>query len=111
MTEYANSMNLSAPNSGEPSTTTIAEVAKIISMSSRMDIEAAPHIRCPNCKSQVIVGSSNSGDLVYRNGKRPFCDGADRIPHEEKCVAQIQKIIEYYNRRELTTFQGEVNIP
>jgi hypothetical protein len=99
MTEFTNSKNLNAP------TTPIAKAVKIISISSRMDIGLAPHIRCPNCKSQVVVGSLNSSDLLDLNWKRHFCDDADRIKHEENCVIEIQKFIEHYNRRELSSFQ------
>jgi hypothetical protein len=99
MIEFTDSTNLNAP------TTPIAKAVKIISISSRMDIGLAPHIRCPNCKSQVVVGSLNSSDLLDLNWKRHFCDDADRIKHEENCVIEIQKFIEHYNRRELSSFQ------
>src|SRR5437899_1225073 len=83
--------------------TPIAKAVEIISISSRMDID--PHFRCPNCKSQIITGSLNSSDLLDLNGKRHFCESADRIRHQEKCVIDIHKIIEYYNRHELSAFQ------
>jgi hypothetical protein len=86
-------------------TTPIAKAVKFISISSRLNIEVATRVRCPRCKSQVVVGSLNSGDLLDLSGKRHFCEDPDRIGHEVKCVTQIQKIIEYYNRRELSSFQ------
>jgi hypothetical protein len=103
--ELTNPANLNAPTGGDSSTTTNAKAVKIISISSRMNIEVATHVRCPNCKSQVVVGSLDSSDLLDLNWKRHFCDDADRIKHEEKCVTKIQKIIEYYNRLELSSFQ------
>jgi hypothetical protein len=109
MDEFTTSTILNVPSGRDSSRTTIAKAVKIIS--SRTDIGLAPNIRCPYCKSQVIVGSLNSIDLLDLNGKRHFCEDPDRIAHEIKCVKQIQKIIEYYNRRELSSFQVEVNIP
>jgi len=108
MHEFTNTRNLNA--TCDSCATPIAKPVKIISISSRMD-QVATHVRCPNCKSQTVVGSSNSGDLLDRNGKRHLCRGADRIEHEEKCVVEIQKIIEFYNRRELSSFQLELNTP
>ena len=108
MNEFTTPGNLKASSD---SSTTIAKAVKIISISSRMDIEVATHARCPNCKSQVVVGSLNWSDRLDRNGKRHFCKGPDRIRHEEKCVIEIQKVIGYYNRYELSSFQVEVNIP
>jgi hypothetical protein len=58
--------------------------------------------RCQKCKA---INPLDGDHLLDPNGKRHFCDSADRIPHEEKCVIEIQKIIEYYNRRELSSFQ------
>jgi hypothetical protein len=99
MGKFTNPTNLYAPS------TPIANAVKIKSLSSRMDIEVAPHVRCPNCKSQVVIGSLNSSDLLDLNWKRHFCDDADRIKHEENCVIEIQKFIEHCNRRELSSFQ------
>ncbi|SRR6266487_1007559 len=108
MDEFTNPRNLNATR--DSWATPIAKAVRIISISSRMD-QVSTHVRCPNCKLQIVVGSSNSGDLLDQNGKRHFCRGVDLIEHEERCVTQLQKIIEYYNRRELSSFQLELNIP
>jgi len=62
----------------------------------------ASHIRCQKCKA---INTLDGEDILDLNGKRHFCHGADRIAHEEKCVVEIQKVIEYYNRKELSGFQ------
>ena len=109
MDEFTNPTNLNATLNSWA--TPITKAFKIISISSRMDIEVARHVRCPNCRSEVIVRSLNSGELLDRNGKRHFCDDAERIKHEENCVIEIQQFIEHYNRHELSSFQVELNIP
>jgi hypothetical protein len=67
----------------------------------------ASHVRCQKCKS---INALDGDDLLDLNGKRHFCEDPDRIADEVKCVTQIQQIIEYYNRRELSSFQLELNI-
>lgn len=108
MDEFTNARNLNA--TWDLWATPIVKAVKINSISSRMDIEVET-LRYPNCKSQVIIESLNSSDLLDLNRKRHFSDDIDRIVHEEKCVIDIQKIIEYYNRCELSSFQVELNIP
>jgi hypothetical protein len=68
----------------------------------------ALHIRCQKCKA---ISTLDGNDLLDPSGKRHFCHGAERIRHEEICVIEIQKVIEYYNRKELSGFQVELNIP
>jgi hypothetical protein len=94
MDEFTTSTILNVPSGRDSSRTTIAKAVKILSISSR----TAPHIRCPYCKSQVIVGSLNSFD-------------PDRLRHEENYVIEIQKMLEYYNRNEIASLQEELNIP
>lgn len=103
MGKFTNPRDLNATS--DSWATPIAKAVEIASISSRMDIEVAPHFRCPSCKSQIITRSSISNDLLDLNGKRHFCDSADRIRHEEKCVIDIHQIIEYCNRHELSSFQ------
>jgi hypothetical protein len=103
MDEFTNPTNLNATSG--LSTTTIATALKIMSISSTTDNGLASRMRCPHCKSQVILGSLNSIDLWDLNGIRHFCEEPARIDHEEKCITQIQKIMEYYNRHEFSSFQ------
>ncbi len=107
MDEFTNARHLNA--TCDSWATSIAKAIKIKPHSSSTGF--AQHTFCPNCKSQTIGGSLNSSDLLDLNWKRHFCSDPDRIAHEEKCVTQVQKIIEYYNRRELSSFQLELNIP
>jgi hypothetical protein len=82
-----------------------ASIAKAIKIESRLSKpEFAPYTHCPNCKSQIIV-SLNSSNPLDLNWKRHFCSDPDRLAHEVGCVTQLQNIIEYYNRRELSSFQ------
>ena len=77
MDEFTNPTHLNA--TGDSSATTIAKAAKIMSILSTTDNGLEPHIRCPYCKSQFIVGSLNSIDLLDLNGMRHFCEDPDRI--------------------------------
>jgi len=101
MDEYTNSTNLNPPG-GKGASAISARAVKILPARSSSIVERSTPGCCIRCKSQVIVDESDFLDL---NHKRHFCEAADRIPHEEKCVIEIQKILEYYNRRELSSFQ------
>jgi hypothetical protein len=101
MVEYTNSTNLNA-RSGKGTSAIFGKAVKILPTRPRSNVERSPRVCCPKCKSQVIVDERDFLDL---NQKRHFCEGADRIPHEEKCVIEIQRILEYYNRHELSSFQ------
>jgi hypothetical protein len=104
MIQYRNYRDISQKN------TSTANAVRIDSITSKLvkKEKDASHIRCQKCKS---ITTLNGDDLLDLNGKRHFCDSSDRIPHEEKCVIKIQNIIKYYNRRELSGFQLELNIP
>jgi hypothetical protein len=108
MDELPNSSNLNAPS--EPSAAQVGNAVKIIAISSRTDLGLAPHIRCPNCNSLVIVDTRNADDVLDPNGKRHFCSDVDRILHEEKCVINLQSLIQDYNQAELSNFQLELNL-
>ena len=89
--------------------TSAANAVRIDSITSKFVKKGnASHVRCQKCKS---INRFDGDDLLDLNGKRHFCSDPDRITHEEECVTQLKKIIEYYNRRELSSFQLELNIP
>jgi hypothetical protein len=106
MTEYTNSLDInhrlkkiSAANAVRSDSIT----SKLVNKE-----KDASHIRCQKCKA---INTLDGDDLLDLNGKRHFCGGADRIRHEENCVIEIQKVIEYYNWKELSGIQLELNIP
>ncbi|PWU81284.1 MAG: hypothetical protein DLM72_07835 [Candidatus Nitrosopolaris wilkensis] len=66
--------------------------------------------RCPNCKSEIMLSPQDPTHQLDLNLKRHFCNGADRLSHEEKCVKKALRIIERYNRHELLSFQLELSI-
>jgi hypothetical protein len=89
--------------------TSAANAVRIDSITSKVkNKKHASYVRCQKCKS---INTLDGDSILDPNGKRHFCRGADRVTHELKCVSQIQNIIEYYNRRELSSFQLELNIP
>jgi hypothetical protein len=103
MIEYTNSQDInhrSIEYQKKTSTANAVRIAATASTSAKIAKEAT-RSRCHHCKSTI----THSNDILDLNGKRHFCDGAGRIRHEEKCVIKIQKIIEYYNRHELSSFQ------
>ncbi len=106
MIEFTNSLDINH----RLKKTSAANALRIDSITSKLvkKEKDASHIRCQKCKA---INTLDGDDLLDLNGKRYFCDGADLISHEEKCVTHIQKIIEYYNRKELSGFQEELNIP
>lgn len=109
MLEYTNSRDIKHPPIEYQEKSSKANAARIDSITLKVKKEKnVSRCRCSKCKSIISLDGT---DLLNLNGKRHFCDGADVIPHEEKCVTQIQKIIEYYNRKELSSFQVELNIP
>ena len=109
MMQYTNPGDINHRSIEYRKQTSTANAVRIESITSKVKKgRDASHIRCQNCKA---INSLDGDDRLDLNGKRHFCDGADRIRHEENCVVEIQKFIEYYNRRELSSFQVEVNIP
>jgi hypothetical protein len=105
MTEYTNSQDMNHRTIEYQEKTSTANAVRIDSITSKENVSTC---LCSKCKSIISLDGT---DLLDLNGKRHFCDGADLISHEEKCVTQIQKIIDHYNRRELSSFQVELNIP
>lgn len=110
MTEYTNSREINHRSTEYQERTSAANAVRIDSITSKLvkKEKNASHIRCQRCKS---INTFDGDDLLDLNEKRHFCEDPDRIAHEVKCLTQIQKIIEYYNRRELSSFQLELNIP
>lgn len=100
MIEYTDSLNLNAPivedsnraNAGVANTTVLNNTS-------------GNPLRCPRCRSLIIIDTRNAADLLDLNMKRHFCSNVDRILHEVQCVTEIQQIIEYYNQCELSSFR------
>jgi hypothetical protein len=105
MTGYTNSQHINHRTIKYQEKTSTANAVRIDSITSKENVSTC---LCSICKSII---SLHGADLLDLNGKRHFCDGPDLIAHEEKCITNIQEIIEYYNRLELSSFQVELNIP
>lgn len=109
MIKYTDSRDINHRSIEYHEKTLIANAVRIDAITSKLVKEKdASHIRCQKCNA---INTLDGDDLLDLNGKRHFCHGTDRIAHEEKCVVKIQKVIEYYNRKELSGFQVELNIP
>jgi hypothetical protein len=108
--EYTISRDINHRSTEYQAKTSTSNAVRIDSITSKFvkKEKNVSHIRCQRCKSINMV---DGDDLLDLNGKRHFCSGAVRLAHEEECVVEIQKVIEYYNRRELSGFQLELNIP
>ncbi|MDQ6668763.1 MAG: hypothetical protein M3Y53_11150 [Thermoproteota archaeon] len=104
MIKYTNSRDINFRSIGYQEKTSTAAAVRIDSITSKLvkKEKDASHFGCLKCKA---ITTLDGDDLLDLNGKRHFCEDPDRMDHEEKCVIQIQKIIEYYNRRELSSFQ------
>ena len=109
MIKYTNSRDINFRSIEYHETTPTANALKIHAIASKsIKKKDASHISCQKCKAII---TRDGDDLMDLNGKRHFCHGAERIRHEEICVIEIQKVIEYYNWKELSGFQVELNIP
>jgi hypothetical protein len=108
--EYTNSGDINHRSIEYQEKTSTPNAVRIDSVTSKLVEQKndESHINCRECKSIIALDGT---DLLDVQGKRHFCRGAERIAHEERRVAEIQEIIEYYNRRELSSFQVELNIP
>ncbi|MDQ6865616.1 MAG: hypothetical protein M3044_17535 [Thermoproteota archaeon] len=108
MRKYTNTTDINFRSNEYQEKTSIANAVRKDTIASKLVKEKdASHIPCHMCKA---INTLDGDDLIDLNGKRHFCQGADRIRHEENCVIEIQKVIEYYNRKELSGFQVELNI-
>jgi hypothetical protein len=108
MIEYRNSQHINPrPIEYRIKTATAIAIRIAAFASSVKNTKEASRSRCHKCK---FVTTLDGYDLLDLNGKRHFCHGVDRIAHEEECVTQLQKIIEYYNRCELSSFQLELKM-
>ena len=107
---YTNSRDINFRSIEYQKKTSTANAVRINSITSKLvnKEKDVSHIRCQKCRA---INTLDGDDLLDLNGKRHFCHGADRIRHEENCVIEIQKVIEYYNRKELSGIQLELNIP
>ena len=110
MREYTNSRVINHRSTEYQEKTPAATAARIDSITSKLVKQKndESQFRCRKCKSIIAL---DGADLLNFQGKRHFCCGVERIAHEERCVAEIQEIIEFYNRRELSSFYVELNIP
>ncbi len=109
MIKYTNSRDINFRSIEYHEKTPTANALKIDAIASKLvKKKDASHIRCQKCKA---INTFDGEDILDLNGKRHFCHGADRLRHEEICVIEIQKVIDYYNRKELSAFQLELNIP
>jgi hypothetical protein len=109
MIKYTNSRDINFRSIEYQEKSSTAAAVRIDSITSKLvKKKDASHNRCQKCKA---ITTLDGDDLMDLNGKRHFCEGADRIRHEEICVIEIQKVIEYYNWKELSGFQVELNIP
>jgi hypothetical protein len=103
MIKYTGSLNLNATTAYPNRATKPTNVAEVTSTSN-----ISPSIKgCSNCKSLTNIDTI----LADQKGKKRFCSGVNLIRHEENCIIEIQKIIEYFNQHELSSFQVELNIP
>ncbi len=59
---------------------------------------------CFRCTLHSIINTDS-------NEKRHNLSGIDLIQHEIKCVSELERIINYYNRYELSSFHVEMIIP
>ena len=109
MIQYRNSQDINPRSIEYQKKTSTANAVRINSITSKLvkKEKDASHIRCQKCKA---INTLDGDDLLDLNGKRHFCHGADRIRHEENCVIEIQKVLEYYNRKELSGFQLELKM-
>ena len=110
MIKYTNSRDINFRSIEYQEKTSTAAAVRIDSITSKLvkKEKDASHFGCQKCRA---INTLDGDDLLDLNGKRHFCHGADRIRHEENCVIEIQKVIEYYNRKEFSGIQLELNIP
>jgi hypothetical protein len=109
MIKYTNSRDINFRSIEYQERTPTANAVRIDAITSKLVNEKdVSHFRCQKCKAIITL---DDDDLLDLNGKRHFCHGVDRIMHEENCVIEIQKVIEYYNRKEFSGIQLELNIP
>ncbi len=99
MKEYTNSRDINHRSIDYLKKTSAANAGRTDSITS-MFVKKDKHTQ--KCKS---INTLDGDGLLDNSEKRHFCRGMDRIAHELKCVTQLQKIIEYYNRCELSSFQ------
>jgi hypothetical protein len=103
--EYTNSRDINHRSIEYQEKTSTVNAVRIDTITSKVKKEKnVSTCRCSKCKSIISLDGEDPLDL---NGKRHFCDDADQIRHEKNCVIEIQK----YNRKELSGFQVELNIP
>src|SRR5437660_6731456 len=107
MIKYTNSGDINHRSIEYQQNTSTANVVRIDPITSTLvkKEKKLADIHCKKCKS-----INTFDNILDSDGKRHFCRGVDRIAHEENCVIEILKFIEYYNRRELSSFQLELNI-
>jgi hypothetical protein len=109
MIKYTNSRDINFRSTEYQEKTSTANAVRIDTIASKLVKERdTSHIRCQKCKA---ITTLDGDDIMDLSGKRHFCSSADRITHEEKCVLEIQKIIEYHNQKEFSGFHLELNIP
>lgn len=94
MMNYSDLPNLNAPKSYS-------------SLYARTLGNTAHIILCFRCRLNLNIDRA----IDDSNGKRHNLRGVDLIQHEVKCVSELQKIVNYYNRHELSSFQVEMIIP
>jgi hypothetical protein len=71
--------------------------------------------RCKNCNSLIIFDATKREEnreytALDLNRKRHFCSDIDKIAHECKIVDYVKKIIDDFNKTELTSFELELRI-
>jgi hypothetical protein len=104
MMKYTNSRDINFRSIEYRGKTSTGDAARIDAITSKLISEKnASPILWFECQSIITL---DAADPLHRNGKRDFYDNTDRVPH----VIKIQKFIEYYNRKELSRFQVELNI-
>jgi|GraSoiStandDraft_25_1057303.scaffolds.fasta_scaffold620112_1 hypothetical protein len=55
-------------------------------------------------------GSNTDPRHANQKEKNHFCSKVDLIRHEENWIIELQKMVEYINQHELSSFQVESNI-
>ena len=55
-------------------------------------------------------GSNTDLRHADQDEKNHFCSKVDLIRHEENWIIELQKMVEYINQHELSSFQVESNI-
>ena len=79
-------------------------------MGNRIKIKNKDYVRCSTCNSYLLYSSDTVDEKrnflpLDINGKRHFCDAAQRVWHEEHVLKDIQNRLAIANKVELSSVQ------